>query len=185
MAVSISSNQPVLQYNNAWATWILPLQVVALPISGFSFSLFYRIDTFRSNNWTLPVTWKGLIRMAGQINGAFSLLHKQTTNRQQTKETLKAQGKPKYQTESYRSVASHIVAYYSQHCIQSHSQSEWFQHAVSAYFHINKQPVHLPPCSQAPATCGDSAACGVRVAVWLQTCSGKYPHVHRLRITRI
>ncbi len=45
------------------------LQVIALPLSAYSFQLFYRMDTFQANNWTVPVTWRGLAGMAERING--------------------------------------------------------------------------------------------------------------------
>ncbi len=45
------------------------VQVLALPLSSYSFQLFYRMDTFQANNWTVPVTWRGLVGMAQRING--------------------------------------------------------------------------------------------------------------------
>ncbi len=44
-------------------------QVIALPLSSDSHQLFYRMDTFRANSWTVPVTWHGLVELAQRING--------------------------------------------------------------------------------------------------------------------
>ncbi len=44
-------------------------QVVAVPISAYTHSLYYRMDTFAKNNWTVPRTWRELAALALRING--------------------------------------------------------------------------------------------------------------------
>ncbi len=43
--------------------------MVSLPLSTYSFQLFYRIDTFKRNNWTVPQTWQELLEFSARING--------------------------------------------------------------------------------------------------------------------
>ncbi|GFH29741.1 uncharacterized protein HaLaN_28455, partial [Haematococcus lacustris] len=44
-------------------------QVIALPLSTYSFQLHYRVDLLAKYNRTVPTTWRQLIQTASQLNG--------------------------------------------------------------------------------------------------------------------
>ncbi|GFH28746.1 uncharacterized protein HaLaN_27288 [Haematococcus lacustris] len=44
-------------------------QVIALPLSTYSYQLHYRVDLLAKYNRTVPTTWRQLIQTASQLNG--------------------------------------------------------------------------------------------------------------------